>query len=516
MEPWHSLEVSEVAEKLGTNLKNGLAAGEAASRLPKPIRELPSRRPPIKYALRPNAFIISGVLLGCSIVSLIQGSVPDFAFALSFAFLSFLALTSLRYASLRWRIPPRWRGSRIKVIRDGIKMEVPPSSIVPGDLVELEQGDRVPGDVRVVEAEELEVDERRIFPDRSVVKKTPEKLDPNTPPSERSNMLFRGTFIAKGRCLGIVVATGEEVTFPEGGEVEGAETWLQTNSEIWSLKISACAFLLGAVAFVASLLLGRGSYQTFLLSSGLVVALLPYMTPELISAITARAFKVSNKRIALLKSMARMDDLNELKVICVEREWGITESRYVLEKAFIDGEIISRDEMRRLISEAQGDEKRIGEDLKLLITAADFALNSHWNQNIPVQILGGESFDEDLLKLRKELELPFDGYLSLLEKVAEYEDEEGMCRSVVMRDPGGRAFTFMAGELEEVMGKSQYLLIFGSQEGLDPERKEALRAIAAHFEREGLFPIAVAHAQPGEWEGRRYAPERAEVGLTLL
>ncbi|MCD6506005.1 cation-transporting P-type ATPase [Candidatus Poribacteria bacterium] len=533
---WHAIDISQLAQELNTDLTKGLKNDEVPSRL---IKRAPPRAEVFRYTppIQRYLVIYLAILILSFIALMLTGERGEAIALLSFAALGSLILLLARRISSRAMDKVPIPEGKVKVVREGELIEARETAIVPGDLIVFEAGDRVPADVRIVKSEGLKVDQNRIWPDNPIAEKRADVCQPDVSPPERHNMIYRGSFVLEGKGMGVVVAVDDEVSLPGrrriGRHYEETEPQLIANDI--SVRALLASLIFGLITFVTLWAFRRNFAYSLSFGSGFIVASFPWTLSLLTSGMILRSFGMINQRYALMKRLIGMDDIDDLSILCVEREWGITEDRYLVDMVFLDGRLMTREEMREIISlgdakkendqggeegeEEKGDEedeKELADDLKLLATTAYFSLNSRWNEGRALRLLDEYSFDEELEGFCRELDLPLTEYLATLEKISERNGEDGSFRAVVMRDPGGTCFTFMAGYVGEMLSKCSHILVFGSQGGMDGERKEALRNVAAHMEREGLKVIALAYGQPEEVEEGEYNPEKAEFGLTLV
>jgi magnesium-transporting ATPase (P-type) len=211
-QPWHAMDQADVLAEVGTN-ENGLTSAEAASRLATlgPNR-LPQQQPPawwqilLRQFLRPLIYLLGFALL----ISLFIGDVNDAAFI---AFV--VAINAAIGGYQEWREERTARALqqllrvRASVVRDGQVREVDAEKVVPGDVVWVESGNRVPADVWLLTAHGLEVDESLLAGESLAVLKQPGwRGEACTPVSDRRNMAYAGSTIVRGRGKGVVVATG--------------------------------------------------------------------------------------------------------------------------------------------------------------------------------------------------------------------------------------------------------------------------------------------------------------------
>ncbi|MGC9121927.1 MAG: HAD-IC family P-type ATPase, partial [Thermogladius sp.] len=200
--PWHSLSVEEVLEKLGSSLR-GLSEEEAERRLKAygpNILEAKRKHPALIFARQfTNALIL--ILVAASVISGFLGELLDAALILAVVFVMGVMGFVQEYRAERALQELRKLASpTAKVVRGGVTKVVEVSRLVPGDIVLIEEGDRVPADLRLVLSDNLEVDESSLTGESTPVQKDHEQvLPPETPLGDRVNMAFMGTTVVRGR-----------------------------------------------------------------------------------------------------------------------------------------------------------------------------------------------------------------------------------------------------------------------------------------------------------------------------
>ncbi|MHA1517614.1 MAG: HAD-IC family P-type ATPase, partial [Alphaproteobacteria bacterium] len=201
-----------VLEEQGVSVESGLSDSEAAARLERygPNRLTEARRQSAlwRFLLQFNNLLIY-VLLGAAALAAAIGNLADALVVLAVVILNAIigfiqeGRAERALEAIRGMIDPH-----ASVLRDGGRLVVPAEDIVPGDLVLLEPGSRVPADLRLVRARNLRIDEAALTGESVPIDKNTEATAPGVPLAERSSMAFSGTFVAAGTCMGVTVATG--------------------------------------------------------------------------------------------------------------------------------------------------------------------------------------------------------------------------------------------------------------------------------------------------------------------
>lgn len=225
---------------------------------------------------------------------------------------------------------------RCHVIRDGVKAEIDAAQLVPGDIVELEAGDRIPADLRIVEAWNAEVDESALSGESLPVSKTTSVVAEEEALSDRTNMLFMGTNMTRGRARAIVVQTGNRT---EIGHLlallnteEDGETPLQKQVTSISKTFMKVALGAGLVVLVAGLLRGQPLSQMVTSALALTASAIPEGLPVTITvALTAGIFRMSKKN-SLVRKLSALETLGRTTVICSDKTGTLTKNEMTVKK----------------------------------------------------------------------------------------------------------------------------------------------------------------------------------------
>ena len=335
---------SEVLEALGVDPDAGLDVEAARRRLEQAGRnELPAPRRPalavrIARQLRdPMAMLLlaaaalSGIALGevidaAAIMTIVAANV---AIALVEEGRAESALAALRALEM----------PDARVRRGGAVLMVPAAELVPGDLVPIEAGDRVPADLRLVWAHGLEVDEALLTGESLPAAKDPSRLSAEDATlGERPSMLYSGTFVARGMGLGVVVATGPRTVFGHIAQQVAAPrrlTPLQLDLAQVTRRLGTASVVIGAAVLGLTLArLGTGSealHQAFLVAVALAVA----AVPEGLATITAVALAIGVRRMAehgaIIRRLPAVETLGSATVIAVDKTGTLTQNRMAFE-----------------------------------------------------------------------------------------------------------------------------------------------------------------------------------------
>jgi ATPase, P-type (transporting), HAD superfamily, subfamily IC len=334
-DPHHSLAAHEVVLILEGDLERGLAEPEARRRLE---RYGPNVLPragtagPLVRLLRQFHHPLIYVLLVAGLVTILLRDFVDAAVILVVvlvnAVVGFIQESRATAALEGLRAMVR---TRARVIRDGAVTEVPSAELVPGDLVLLEAGDKVPADLRLVRCAELRADESALTGESVPVAKDEIVLPAGTPVADRRNMVYSGTSVTSGTATGIVVATGAETEIGEIHRLVGRADPLATPltrklaafSEILTVAILAVALL----TFVLGTVRGEPAGEMFLAAVALAVAAIPEGLPAAVTITLAIGVSRMAARRAVIRRLPAVETLGGTTVICTDKTGTLTENQ---------------------------------------------------------------------------------------------------------------------------------------------------------------------------------------------
>ncbi len=331
----HVLAVHQVVLLLETDLHRGLTAEEAAVRLDRygpnafeaaARRGLLSRvgeqvRHPLIYVLIAagvitaalgeyiDSVVIFGVVLVNVLVGVIQESKAE------------AALDSLRALV----------HTQARVMRGGQPLTVPSKDLVPGDVVLLDAGDKVPADLRLIRMADLQVDESTLTGESVPVVKDEVVLAEATPVADRRNMVYSGTLVTAGHGAGIVVATGAETELGEIHRLVGSAQTLDTPLTVklarFSKVLTVFILAMAAVTFGIGLVRGQDAVQTFTAAIALAVGAIPEGLPAAVTITLAIGVARMAKRRAVVRRLPVVETLGSTTVICSDKTGTLTENR---------------------------------------------------------------------------------------------------------------------------------------------------------------------------------------------
>lgn len=283
------------------------------------------------------------ILLGTSLLALFTGDIFD-GIAMGSILLLNSAIGTIQERKAEKVVEDlnQFQPTLCKVIRNGITMELSAIDLVPGDMVSLEAGDRIPADLRLIRSWNLQINESALTGESLPVEKNEDILMDETPLAERKNMLYMGTDVSRGRGIGIVVYTGMNtqmghlVTLLKNEKKE--MTPLQEKVTSISKTFIKGALIAGGLVFVAGLLRGIPVTQMINTSITLAASAIPEGLPVTITiALSAGVFRMAKKN-ALIRKLSTLETLGRATVICTDKTGTLTKNEMTVKAiATLDG-----------------------------------------------------------------------------------------------------------------------------------------------------------------------------------
>jgi Ca2+-transporting ATPase len=333
---WHSIPIDEVLSGLKSGQK-GLSSDDAASRISEygsNQLESPSKPSPLKIFLGKFKDYMVIVLIFAALISAIAGESTN-----AFVILGIVILVAIigffqeykaerAMEALRDMVAPE-----ADVMRDGKMSTIPASDLVPGDMVFLEAGDKVPADARIVEETALEVIEASLTGESLPVKKDIEQLTKEAALADRKNMVFMGTIVSYGNCRAVVTATGLAT---ELGKISGmikqsqADPPLKIKLEQLAKRQALLVFVIAAIVFVLDASRGSPIMDSLIAAIALAVAGVPEALPFIVTLALAFGTQAMAKKNAIIRRLPAVETLGSTTVICTDKTGTLTTGEMTL------------------------------------------------------------------------------------------------------------------------------------------------------------------------------------------
>jgi Ca2+-transporting ATPase len=346
---WHAASVAETARELDVELGTGLSAGVAAERLakcgPNELQRVHRASPWVLLLDQFKNVLIIILLIATALSAFLGHGIEAVAVAAIVLFAVLLGFIQEYRAERAVEALREMAAPSATVLRGGEETEVPARELVPGDIVLLRAGDRIPADLRLVEAINLQVEEAALTGESLPIEKHAMPLqDPDLPLGDRKNMAYAGTVATYGRGRAVVVETGMGTEFGKIAEmlqsVEIGKTPLQENLNKVGRTLAIVAFAVVAVIVGLGLLRGQPVVEMLIFGIALAVAVVPEALPAVVTISLAIGVQRMVKRHALMRRLQAVETLGSTSVICSDKTGTLTKDEMTIRKAYVAGQMI--------------------------------------------------------------------------------------------------------------------------------------------------------------------------------
>ena len=345
---WHTLSVQDVFTHLESN-PHGLSGAEATRRLTQyGPNELQAAVPVSPWAVFFGQFknVLIIILLVATVLSAFLGHIMEAVAIGSIVLLATLLGFVQEYRAERAiEALRRMAAPTAATVRDGRESEIPARELVPGDVVLLQTGDRVPADLRLLEAVNLQCDEAALTGESIPVEKQTTSLsEADLAIGDRSNLAYAGTIVTYGRGRGMVVETGIKTEFGKVAQmlqtVETSRTPLQENLDKVGRALAMIALAVVAIIVALGVVRGQPFLEMFLFGIALAVAAVPEALPAVVTISLAIGVKHMARRNALVRSLPAVETLGSTSVICTDKTGTLTKGEMTVRKICLDYQMV--------------------------------------------------------------------------------------------------------------------------------------------------------------------------------
>lgn len=352
MKEWYRCEPKEVLRELQTGEK-GLTEAQVQERRKRygenRLRES-KRKPAWAVFLEQFKDLLVMILIGAALISMltdnVESTVVIFAVITLNAVLGTIqhekAEKSLE--SLRAMAAPSAR-----VLRDGVRKEIPSAQVVPGDILCLEAGDLVVADGRVLTEASLQVNESSLTGESAAVEKSAGPLRGQVPLAERSSMVYSGALVTGGVGTAVVTATGMNTEIGTIARLMDSakerKTPLQISLDQFGSRLAAVIMIICLAVFGLEVYRGEAILDSLMFAVALAVAAIPEALGSIVTVVQAMGTQKMARERAIMKDLKAVESLGCVSVICTDKTGTLTQNRMKVEQVVLDGRIMEREEI---------------------------------------------------------------------------------------------------------------------------------------------------------------------------
>lgn len=396
--------------------------------------------------------------------------------------------------------------SPAKVYRDGTLKEMEQSKLVPGDIISLEEGDKVPADIRIIKSNNLRTNEVALTGESLPQEKQSNEIIKESPLGDRSNMAYMGTNVASGSAKGVVVYTGTETEMGKIASLtqseEKSESPLQKELRVVANQLAIVAIVIGVILFGVSIYRGLDLSYALIYGLGITIAVVPQALPMQVTVSLSQGVARMSERNAIVKKLSSVETLGSTNVIATDKTGTLTKNEMTVQTVWFndkeykvtglgyepEGNILHQDDTA--VDEKEKDE------LEIMLDAGTMSSNAEIHppdDDHAGWYAIGDPTEAALITLSTKL-----GLRSPKEDEENPEIHEFSFDSVRKRMSSIREFSdgnvlTMKGALNSILSISKYIYKNGEKVEITKEDKEKLNKINEKYSNQALRVLAIAH-----------------------
>jgi cation-transporting ATPase F len=342
---WHALAETEVVKLLDVDLRHGLSEAEVRERRERygPNRLTGRRGTPgwQRFLQQFNQPLVYILLAAAGVTLALHEYIDSAVIFLVVLINAIVGYLQESKAEKAIEALAQMVTTETIVRRDGRKNQIPAEELVPGDVVLLQSGDKVPADLRLFHNKSLQVDESALTGESLPVQKHTEPLDLNTLLADRTNLGFAGTLVTHGQAEGVVWATGNQTETGRIAKLIGGaislETPLTRKIKEFSHVLLWAILILAAITFVVGIARGEPAVAMFMAAVALAVGAIPEGLPAAVTITLAIGVNRMAARRAIIRKLPAVETLGSTTVICSDKTGTLTENQMTVQEIFAGG-----------------------------------------------------------------------------------------------------------------------------------------------------------------------------------
>ncbi len=503
-DPWHTRSASEVLTLLDASA-DGLTTAEANARLERHGPNVLSAQAPASvWSLLLAQFqsVVVLLLVAAAVVALAVGDLLEAAAIAAvllvntvIGFVVELRARRAMEALLRHQVP------EAAAVRDGALRRIPADGLVPGDVIEVGEGEAVPADARLLEASGVRTTEAALTGESTPVDKSVEPVtDPDTPLAERAPMLYAGTAVAIGRARAVVVATGADTELGRIGrlleDIEDEQTPLERRLDVLGRRLVWVTLGIAAVVVAVGVLQGTDFERMIETGLALAIAAVPEGLPAVATIALAIGLRRMARRQVMVRRLGAVEALGSTTVVCTDKTGTLTAGEMTVTS------IVTPMAELAVTGSGYEDDGRIELDggeaapaevpgLDALLSAAALTPRARFE---PDGQLTGDPTDAALLVLARKGGREPDRMRDALPLVGEVPFSSETRLSASLHRDGGGTVAYVKGAPGPVLERCRSIAGTHGPSPLDDDLRTRLRERNQELAREGLRVIALAEA----------------------
>jgi len=513
---WHAISSEEIMETLKTR-QQGLTKEEVERRLQEfGFNELKERKKVTALQIFLGQFkdIFIIMLLIATAISFLIGETFDAATIAAIVVLNSVVGFVQEYRAERaMEAMKKLTAPKARILRDGVEAVIPAREVVPGDIVLLEAGDRIPADGRLLEVVDLKTDEAVLTGESTQVDKKIEVVDEKTPLTDRKNSVFLATHVTYGRGKAIITSTGMNTEFGKIAELvqtmEEEETPLKQKLARFAKKLGIIIVIVCAIIFALELyeifVLGvthianaiKNIIDAFETSVALAVSAVPEGLPAIVTVSLALGARELAKRNAIIRKLSSAETLGATTVICSDKTGTLTKGEMTVRKIYVNGEMtdvtgVGYESKGEFLRDGTPIELREDDALSLLLRAGMLCTNAYYDGKNVV----GDTTEGALIVAAAKAGVTKKDMETTYPRVHEVPfTSERKRMTTVHKTPEGKLVAYVKGAPEVILDFSTHILRSGKALKLSAKERKNILETNEKMASDALRVLGVAYKE---------------------
>ncbi len=389
------------------------------------------------------------------------------------------------------------------VIRAGVEVEIPSRELVPGDVILLREGNRVPADARLLEAVNLKVVEAALTGESVAVEKQEMPLEgQDIPLGEQKNMIFAGTAVTYGRGQAVVTATGMRTEFGKIAEllqkVETVKTPLQENLDKVGKSLAKVALVIVVVIVALGLMRGQPIVDMIIFGIALAVAVVPEALPAVVTVSLAIGVQKMVKRNALIRRLPAVETLGSTTYICSDKTGTLTRDEMTVRRIYVAGahyEVSGAGYVPDGTFTTDGGEvKKPSDALTILLQGGVLASDAKLQQGEQEEwLIKGDPTEGAMVVAAAKLGMQRSSLEGDYPRIGEIPFSSETKRMTTLHEHEGKKIAFSKGAVEIVLGSSTHILLEQGEVPLDEATRQSILDASLTMAKDALRVLAIAY-----------------------
>ena len=522
---WHTQTIDEALTQVNSQ-PEGLSGADAVLRLSEyGANEIQAAKRISAWEILLEQFknVLILILLGATAISLFLGhGVESIVIAIIVLFAVVLGFLQEYRAERAIEALRQMAAPTATVLREGQEIKIAARDLVPGDVIILHTGDRVPADARMLESVNMQVDEAALTGESVPVEKhTLPLLSEGLAVGDRKNMIYAGTAVTYGRGRGLVVATAMQTEFGKIAQllqtVETGKTPLQQNLDKVGTMLARAALVVVAIIVALGLIRGQPFIEMLIFGIALAVAVVPEALPAVVTISLAIGVQKMVKRNALIRRLPAVETLGSTSVICSDKTGTLTKDEMTVRKIYVGGQTFSVSGAGYAplgeFSHNGGGSILPTDALKQMLTAATLASDTRLvngdHESGGGWHIKGDPTEGSLVAAAAKAGLQKESLDSAYPRMQEIPFTSETKRMTTLHQTEGGLTAYSKGAPEVILSSCEWQMTDDGMMPLDVPGREKILAVAHEMAGDALRVLAIA-SKPGT------ALETAETDMQFL